>query len=168
MTLTFRATQVLTPFLDSFSANIAVEPFTGPPQAGSRRAAPQQSRVERHPGTPAGLHAGERLVPRDSPLPTFLPRFPPRARPPPRGLRSRAVQTVHLIVCPSVCQVPKNKAPRRLPRSSACPRKQSAMMIPCLLSCDLLFHRCSFMIEAAACIIWGSINYMPLAYVRNL
>jgi hypothetical protein len=51
------------------------------------------------------MSAGERLIPQDSPLPTFLPRFPPRARPPPRGLRSRAVPTVYLTVCPSLCQV---------------------------------------------------------------
>ena len=30
---------------------------------------------------PAGLNAGGRLVPQDSPLPTFLPRFSPRAPP---------------------------------------------------------------------------------------
>jgi hypothetical protein len=113
------------------------------PSLPARSRGNQAQSLKPHPNNrvplPAGLQARERLVPRDGPLPTFMPRFPPRSRPPPRGLRSRAAPTVHQTVYPSICQVPKNKAPRRLPSSSACSRKQSAMTIPCLLICDLLF-----------------------------
>jgi hypothetical protein len=121
---------VLTPFF----SNIAVEPFTGPPQAGSRRAAPQQSRV-----SPGRAARGGAAYPSGQSSPYVHATVPPRARPPPRGLRSRAVLTVYLTSCPLVCQVPNNKAPRRLPRSSACSRKQSALTIPGLLICYLLF-----------------------------
>ena len=68
---------------------------------------------------PAGLHAGDRLFPRDNPLPTLLPRFPPRARHPKRGLRSRVVQTVVLAMClcglipPTQWQGQKSMAMRR-------------------------------------------------------
>ena len=59
---------------------MAAEPYTGPVQAslyGPRPAAPPSSRV-----SPTGLHAGDRLVPRDNPLPTLRPRFPPWRAPP--------------------------------------------------------------------------------------
>ena len=71
--------QVPTPFLDSFSANIAVEPFTGPPQAGSRRAAPQQSRVESHPGRGA---RGGKACPSGQSSPYVPATVPPTRAPP--------------------------------------------------------------------------------------
>ena len=71
--------QVPTPFLDSFFANIAVEPFIGPPQAGSRRAAPQQSRVERHPGRAA---RGGKACPSGQSSPYVPATVPPTRAPP--------------------------------------------------------------------------------------
>ena len=71
--------QVPTPFLDSFFANIAVEPFTGPPQAGSRRAAPQQSRVESHPGRGA---RGGKACPSGQSSPYVPATVPPTRAPP--------------------------------------------------------------------------------------
>ena len=71
--------QVPTPFLDSFFANIAVEPFIGPPQAGSRRAAPQQSRVESHPGRGA---RGGKACPSGQSSPYVPATVPPTRAPP--------------------------------------------------------------------------------------
>ena len=71
--------QVPTPFLDSFFANIAVEPFIGPPQAGSRRAAPQQSRVESHPGRDA---RGGKACPSGQSSPYVPATVPPTRAPP--------------------------------------------------------------------------------------
>ena len=71
--------QVPTPFLDSFFANIAVEPFIGPPQAGSRRVAPQQSRVESHPGRGA---RGGKACPSGQSSPYVPATVPPTRAPP--------------------------------------------------------------------------------------
>jgi hypothetical protein len=69
--------QVPTPFLDSFFANIAVEPFTGPPQAGSRRATPQQLRV-----SPGKATRGGRACPSGQSSP-YVPATVPSTRAPP-------------------------------------------------------------------------------------
>ena len=69
--------QVLTPFLDSFSANIAVEPFIGPPQVGSRRAAPQQSRV-----SPGRVARGGKACPSGQSSPYVPATVPPTRAPP--------------------------------------------------------------------------------------
>ena len=71
--------QVPAPFLDSFFANIADEPFIGPPQAGSRRAAPQQSRVESHPGRGA---RGGKACPSGQSSPYVHATVPPTRAPP--------------------------------------------------------------------------------------
>jgi hypothetical protein len=113
--------QVPSPSLDSLPANMAAEPHTGPPQAGCRLAAPPQSRVS--PGRVARL--GGRIVPRDNPLPTFLPGSPPRARSPPRGLRSRAVQTLVLAMC--VCGL--NPPTQRQGQKSAELRRDSPLRL---------------------------------------
>ncbi len=63
----------------SFFANIAVEPFIGPPQAGSRRAAPQQSRVESHPGRGA---RGGKACPSGQSSPYVPATVPPTRAPP--------------------------------------------------------------------------------------
>jgi hypothetical protein len=84
------------------------------------------------------LQAGGRLrrpCPQSSHLPTFLPRYPLLARPRPRGLRSRAVPTIHLPMFvratanpPPQWQVQTDKAPRRLPCLSVCSRRQQSVV----------------------------------------
>ena len=90
-----------------------------PTQVHRRPALDQQPHPHNRVSLPAGLHVGDRLVPRDNPLPTFLPRFPPCARHPTRGLRSRVIQTVVLAMClcglipPTQWQGQKSVAMRR-------------------------------------------------------
>jgi hypothetical protein len=57
---------------------MAIEPHKGPPQAGSQPATTPQTRV-----SPGMVARGGKVVPHGNPLPTFLPWFPPRARPAP-------------------------------------------------------------------------------------
>jgi hypothetical protein len=69
--------KVPTPSLDSTLANIAAEPFTVPPQAGSRRAAPQRSRV-----SPGRVARGRKACPSGQSSPYVLATVPPARVPP--------------------------------------------------------------------------------------